>query len=159
MLVPRTLLSGSSLHPLFLCFVFFVCMPFCCGAYLWDALQGFISLFIISRASIARPPREPEPPAILSTTPNLGWTPLSCGRSGCRQINSILGGWEFDRSHGAGTSSPSYWQQVEEQAPKPDLWVGRCVSSWWPWFPSRSSVLIYMYIYIYACTFLIRVLL
>ena len=29
-----------------------------------------------------------------------------------------------------------------------NLWVGRCVSSWWPWFPSRSSVLIYMYIYI-----------
>ena len=28
-----------------------------------------------------------------------------------------------------------------------NLWVGRCVSSWWPWFPSRSSVLIYMYIY------------
>ena len=29
-----------------------------------------------------------------------------------------------------------------------NLWVGRCVSSWWPYFPSRSSVLIYMYIYI-----------
>ena len=29
-----------------------------------------------------------------------------------------------------------------------NLWVGWCVSSWWPWFPSRSSVLIYMYIYI-----------
>ena len=29
-----------------------------------------------------------------------------------------------------------------------NLWVGRCVSSWWPWFPSRSSVLIYIYIYI-----------
>ena len=29
-----------------------------------------------------------------------------------------------------------------------NLWVGRCVSSWWPWFPSRDSVLIYMYIYI-----------
>ena len=26
--------------------------------------------------------------------------------------------------------------------------VGRCVSSRWPWVPSRSSVLIYMYIYI-----------
>ena len=36
-----------------------------------------------------------------------------------------------------------------------NLWVGWCVSSWWPWFPSRSSVL--MYIYIYA--FLIWVLL
>ena len=29
-----------------------------------------------------------------------------------------------------------------------NLWVGWCVSSWWPWFPSRSSVLIYMHIYI-----------
>ena len=27
------------------------------------------------------------------------------------------GGWEFDRSHSAGTSSPFHWQQVEEQAP------------------------------------------
>ena len=33
------------------------------------------------------------------------------------------GGWEFDRSHGAGTSSPSHWQQVEEQAPKPMGWM------------------------------------
>ena len=47
-----------------------------------------------------------------------------------------------------------------------NLWVGRCVSSWWPWFPSRSwvndiyicipymgsvtgRVYIYIYIYIY----------
>ena len=29
-----------------------------------------------------------------------------------------------------------------------NLWVGWCVSSWWPWFPSRSSVLVYMYIHI-----------
>ena len=33
------------------------------------------------------------------------------------------GEWEFDRSHGAGTSSPSQWQQVEEQAPKPVGWM------------------------------------
>ena len=31
-------------------------------------------------------------------------------------------GWEFDRSHGAGTSSPSHWR-VEEQAPKPVGWM------------------------------------
>ena len=31
-----------------------------------------------------------------------------------------------------------------------NLWVGWCVSSWWPLFPSRSSVLVYIYIYIYA---------
>ena len=33
------------------------------------------------------------------------------------------GGWESNRSHGAGTSSPSHWQQVEEQAPKPVDWM------------------------------------
>ena len=60
------------------------------------------------------------------------------------------GGWKFNRSHGAGTPSLSHWQQVEEQAPN-----GRCVSSWWPWFPSRSSVLISIYVY----AFLIWVLL
>ena len=32
-----------------------------------------------------------------------------------------------------------------------NLWVGRCGSSWWPWFPSRSSVLIYIYIYMCVC--------
>ena len=31
--------------------------------------------------------------------------------------------WEFDHSHGAGTASPSHWQQVEEQAPKPVGWT------------------------------------
>ena len=30
-----------------------------------------------------------------------------------------------------------------------NLWVGWCVSSWWPFHPSRSSVLIYIYINIY----------
>ena len=87
---PWRRLCFSRLHPLFLCFGSFVCMPFGSGAYLWDALQGYISLFIISRVSIARPPREPEHPAILSSTPDLGWTRLSCGRSGCWQINYIL---------------------------------------------------------------------
>ena len=33
------------------------------------------------------------------------------------------GGWEIDRSHGAGTASPFHWQQVEEQAPKPVGWM------------------------------------
>ena len=32
-----------------------------------------------------------------------------------------------------------------------NLWVGRCVSSWWPWFSSRSSVLtIYIYMYVHS---------
>ena len=30
-----------------------------------------------------------------------------------------------------------------------NLWVGLYVASWWPLFPSRSSVLIYIYIWIY----------
>ena len=33
-----------------------------------------------------------------------------------------------------------------------NLWVRWCISSWWPLFPSRSSVLIYIYIYIYICS-------
>ena len=33
-----------------------------------------------------------------------------------------------------------------------NLWVGWWVSSWWPLFPSRSSVLIYIYICIYICS-------
>ena len=35
-----------------------------------------------------------------------------------------------------------------------NLWVGWCVSSWWPLLPSRSSVLINIYIYIYVCALL-----
>ena len=78
------------------------------------------------------------------------------------------GGWEFDRSHGAGTSSPSHWQQVEEQAPKPVGWTmcfllmtlvpvqKLCVNIYiyiCICIPSMSSVIwhihIYIYIYIY----------
>ena len=36
----------------------------------------------------SKPPH--EPPSILSSTPELGWTPLSCGMADCWQINSIL---------------------------------------------------------------------
>ena len=52
------------------------------------------------------------------------------------------GGWEFDCSHGAGTSSPSHWQQVEEQAPKPVGWT-MCFL-----LGSRPEAL-FIYIYIY----------
>ena len=55
------------------------------------------------------------------------------------------GGWEFDRSHGAGTSSPSHWQQVEEQAPKPVGWA-MCFLL----MTQKLCVDIYMYIYIYV---------
>ena len=33
------------------------------------------------------------------------------------------GGWGVNCSHGAGTSSPPNWKQVEEQAPKPVGWM------------------------------------
>ena len=55
------------------------------------------------------------------------------------------GGWEFDRSHGTGTSSPSHWPR--------NLWVRWCVSSWRPLFPSRSSVLIYICIFYMSSVF------
>ena len=40
---------------------------------------------------------------------------------------------EFDHSHGTGASSPSYehWSRKKRR----NLWVGRCVSCWWPLFP------------------------
>ena len=58
------------------------------------------------------------------------------------------GGWEFDHSHGAGISSPSHWQQVDEQAPKPVGWM-MCFLLM-TIVPSRSSVLIYIYIYMHS---------
>ena len=57
-------------------------------------------------------------------------------------------GGNLDRSHGAGTSSPSHWQQVEEQAPKP-------VPGWTMCFllmtlvPVQKLCVIYIYMYIY----------
>ena len=38
-----------------------------------------------------------------------------------------------------------------------NLWVGWCVSSCWPLFPSRSYVLIYIYLFIYICNFYISI--
>ena len=59
------------------------------------------------------------------------------------------GGWEFDRSHGAGTSSPSHWQQVEEQAPKPVGWT-MCFLLM-TLVPVRK-LCVNIYVYIYVCT-------
>ena len=62
-------------------------------------------------------------------------------------------GWEFDRSHGAGTSSPSHWQQVEEQAPKPVGWM-MCflLMTFVPVQKLCVDIYIYIYIYIYICS-------
>ena len=48
---------------------------------------------------------------------------LYCMNSLTYEFWTRTGGWKFHRSHGAGTSSPSHWQQVEEQAPKPVGWM------------------------------------
>ena len=58
------------------------------------------------------------------------------------------GGWEFNCSHGAGTSSPSHWQQVEEQAPKPVGWT-MCFLLMTLVPVQKLCVNIYIYIYIY----------
>ena len=60
------------------------------------------------------------------------------------------GGWEFDGSHGAGTSSPSHWQQVEEQAPKPVSWT-MCFLLMTVVPVQKLGWYIYIYIYIYIC--------
>ena len=57
-------------------------------------------------------------------------------------------GWEFDRSHGTGTSSPSHWQQVEEQAPNPMGWT-LCFLLMTLVPVQKLCVNIYIYIYIY----------
>ena len=56
------------------------------------------------------------------------------------------GGWEFDRSHGAGTSSPS---QGEEQAPKPLGWM-MCFLLMT--FVPVQKLCVNIYIYLYICS-------
>ena len=65
------------------------------------------------------------------------------------------GGWEFDRSHGAGTSSPSHWQQVKEHAPKPVGWM-MCflLMTFVPVQKLCVNIYIHIYIYIYICIFI-----
>ena len=59
------------------------------------------------------------------------------------------GGWEFDRTHDAGTSSPSRWQQVEEHAPKPVGWM-MCFSLMTFVPVQKLRVNIYRYIYAFS---------
>ena len=59
------------------------------------------------------------------------------------------GGWEFYRSHGVGTSSPSHWQQVEEQAPKPVGWM-MCYLLMTLVPIQKLCVNIYIYIYMHS---------
>ena len=66
------------------------------------------------------------------------------------------GGWEFDRSHGAGTSCPSYWRQVEDQVPKP---VGWMMCFLLMTFVPVQSPCVNIPIFIYTNAFFIRVLL
>ena len=63
------------------------------------------------------------------------------------------GVWEFERSHGAGTSSPSHWQQVEEQAPKPVGWM-MCFLPMTFVPVQKLCVNIYIYMYVlYICIY------
>ena len=57
------------------------------------------------------------------------------------------GAWEFDRSHGTVTSSPSHWQQVEEKAPRLVGWV-MCFLLMT--FVPVQKLYVNKYIYIYA---------
>ena len=61
------------------------------------------------------------------------------------------GGWGFDHSHGAGTSSPSHWQQVEEQAPKHVGWT-MCflLMTLVPVQKLRVNVYVYIYMYVHS---------
>ena len=65
------------------------------------------------------------------------------------------GGWEFDRSHDAGASSPSHWQQVEEQAPKPVGWI-MCflLMAFVPVQKLCVNIYIYIYAFLYEFCFL-----
>ena len=54
----------------------------------------------------------------------------------------------FDHSHGAGTSSPSHWQQVEEQAPKP---VGWTMCFLLMTLVPVQKLCVNIYVYIYMC--------
>ena len=58
------------------------------------------------------------------------------------------GVWKFDRSHGAGTLSPSHWQQGDEQEPKPVGWM-MCFLLMTFVLVQKLCVNIYIYIYIY----------
>ena len=58
------------------------------------------------------------------------------------------GGWEFDHSHGAGTSSPSHWQQVVEQVPKSIGWMVCFLLM--TFFPVQK-LCVYIYIYQMDC--------
>ena len=43
---------------------------------------------------------------------------------------------------------PLHHINIRSRNKRRDLWAGRCVSSWWPLFPSKNSVLIYEYLYV-----------
>ena len=73
---------------------------------------------------------------------------LYCINGLTQDLWTRTGGWEFDRSHGAGTSSPSHWQQVEEQAPKPVDWT-MCFLLMTLVPVQKLCVNIYVYIYMY----------
>ena len=64
-------------------------------------------------------------------------------------LYELIDTWFLDSNRRVGVWSLSWrWHILSipfttgSRNKRRNLWVGRCVSSWWPWFPSRSSVLI-----------------
>ena len=63
------------------------------------------------------------------------------------------GGWEFDTCSFHGAGHPLHHIDNRSRNRRRNLWVVWCVSSWWPLFQSRSSVLIYIHRkYIHICS-------
>ena len=73
-------------------------------------------------------------------------------------LYELIDTWFFGLEQGGGSliapmalAHPLHPIDNRSRNRRRNLWVGWCVSSWWPLFPSGSSVLIYIYIYIYIC--------
>ena len=78
----------------------------------------------------------------------------------CVILYELIDLWVLDTNRRVGVwSLPRCWHILSilinsrSRNKRRNLWVGRCVSSWWLLFPSRNSVLIYIsiYWYIYWC--------
>ena len=72
-------------------------------------------------------------------------------------LYELIDTWFFGLEQGGGSliapmalAHPLHPIDNRSRNRRRNLWVGWCVSSWWPLFPSGSSVLIYIYV-IYIC--------
>ena len=74
-------------------------------------------------------------------------------------LYGLIDTWFSDSNRRVGVWSLPWRWHIDNRSrnKRRNLWVGWCVSSWWPLFPSRSSVLmnIYTYIYIYIYIYML----